>query len=165
MRRLAHAHEDDAFDRPQAARQCHLGDDLGAADLADQAVAAGHAEHAADRAADLGGDAQAAFGQQHGLGGLAVVQAQQQADRAVVGRVLRAQLHQAAQLGQQPVPECTQRFAQAVLGRARAAWRGQRLRPLAQQALRLPGVGARRVQTGDDVGDLHGRFKQSCRRR
>ncbi len=34
-------------------RQRHLGDDLGAAELAQQAVAAGHAEHAADRAADL----------------------------------------------------------------------------------------------------------------
>ena len=54
VRGLAHAHEDHFFDWPERAGQRHLGHDLGAAHLADQALTPGHAKHAAHRAAHLG---------------------------------------------------------------------------------------------------------------
>jgi hypothetical protein len=55
VRRFAHAHEDHFLHRAKAPRQSHLGDDLGGAQLAQQAALAGHAEHAAHRATDLAG--------------------------------------------------------------------------------------------------------------
>ncbi|MEZ5469474.1 MAG: hypothetical protein R3F18_17660 [Lysobacterales bacterium] len=51
--RLAHAHEHHPAQRPLLARQRDLGDDFGAAHLLLEALATGHAEHAADRAAHL----------------------------------------------------------------------------------------------------------------
>ena len=53
MGRLAHAHEHDLLDGAQGARQHHLSDDFATADLAQQAVAARHAELAADGAPHL----------------------------------------------------------------------------------------------------------------
>ena len=53
VRGLAHAHEHHFFDRPERAGQRHLGHDLGAAHLPDQALTPGHAKHAAHRAAHL----------------------------------------------------------------------------------------------------------------
>ena len=79
VRRFAHAHEDDPLHRPAGAGQHHLGDDLGAGELAQQAVAPGHAEDAADRAADLGRHAQPVARQQHALDRLAVGEFDQQA--------------------------------------------------------------------------------------
>ena len=79
VRGLAHAHEHHLLDRPQRARQRHLGDDLGAAHLAQQPALAGHAKHASHRAANLAGHAQAVTRQQHALNGLAIGQRHQQA--------------------------------------------------------------------------------------
>ena len=87
MRGLAHAHEDDAHHRAKAAGEGDLGDDLGAAELASEPGVPGHAEAAADRAADLGGDAEPAARQQHGLDGLAVGQFDHEALRAVLRQV------------------------------------------------------------------------------
>jgi hypothetical protein len=79
VRRLAHAHEDDLRHRPQAARERDLGDDLGAAELALEAADAGHAEGAADRAADLRRDAQPPARQQHRFDAGAVGEADEEA--------------------------------------------------------------------------------------
>jgi hypothetical protein len=77
--RFAHAHEHHPLDRAQGAGQRHLGDELGAAELAQQAVAAGHAEQAADGATDLGGNTESVTRQQHTLHRLTVRQRHQQA--------------------------------------------------------------------------------------
>ena len=54
VRRLTHAHEHHLTHRTAPTCQNHLGDDFGAAQLAQQARASGHAEGAANRAAHLG---------------------------------------------------------------------------------------------------------------
>ena len=97
VRRLAHAHEHHFLHRSPAARQDHLGDHLQTADLAQQAAAAGHAEHTADRAADLGRDAQPTARQQHAFHHLPVGQFHQQARRAVARRMLAVQAGDAFQ--------------------------------------------------------------------
>ena len=92
--RLAHAHEHDLLHRPASAREHHLGHDLGAADLPDQTGAAGHAEDAADRTANLGGDTQTVPREQHALDGLAIPQPEEESLGAVFARMDRAQRHQ-----------------------------------------------------------------------
>jgi hypothetical protein len=96
--------------------QGHLGDDLGAAELAQQAVPAGHAEHAAHRAAHLGGDAQAVPGQQHALHRLAVGQFHQQARGAVLAGVLGAQARQPRQFRGQGRQLGAERRGEEILG-------------------------------------------------
>ena len=53
VRRLAHAHEHDFFYRTQRSRQNHLSNNFSAAQLAQQAITAGHAEYAADGTTNL----------------------------------------------------------------------------------------------------------------
>ena len=143
MRGLAHAHEHHAPHRTPRPRQRHLGDDLGAAELAQQPVAAGHAEDTAHGAAHLRGHANAIAGQQHALHRLAIRQRHQQAHRAVFTGVLR--LHpretgelrlQARQIRQQPRREC----------RLRARGEGARLAavgpgPQGERFVPRPGTG------------------------
>ncbi|MCY1222938.1 hypothetical protein D9M68_453150 [compost metagenome] len=83
VRRLAHSHEHYLLHWPEAAGEGDLGDDLGTAHLAQQATLAGHAEHAAHCAADLGGNAKTVAGQQHAFHHLAVAQRHQQPGRTV----------------------------------------------------------------------------------
>ena len=78
VRGLAHAHEDHFFDGSQGARQCHLGHDLGAADLPNQPFSAGHAKHATDGTTHLAGHTQAISWQQHAFHRLPIVQTHQQ---------------------------------------------------------------------------------------
>lgn len=155
--RLAHAHEDDLLHHPAGPGERHLGDDLGAAELAQQAVAARHAEDAADRAADLGRHAQAIARQQHALHRLAVAQLDQQPRGAVLAAVFGAQTGERRQLGR----ERGQRLADAprveLLGRRRAAIERQAPRPGTEQALLVAGLGAAVAQTLADVFDTHGR--------
>jgi hypothetical protein len=147
VRRLAHAHEDDLAHGLEAARQRHLGDDLGAAQLALQPALPGHAEQTADRTAHLAADADTVARQQHAFDGLAILQRQQQPCRAVFCGVLRLQAQQAGELG----PESRQRFAQLprqeVLWLALASVQRQGLRPqaaagAARAAARRPGRAA-----------------------
>jgi hypothetical protein len=121
VRRLAHAHEHDLLHGAPRARQRHLRDDLGAADLAQQAVAAGHAEHAADRAADLRRHAQAVARQQHALHRLAVGELDEQARRAVVapGCSERTRAKPVQFVGQRPAAPRQGRAAGSLLGMAR----------------------------------------------
>ena len=101
VRRLAHAHEDHLGHLAPRPGQHHLGDDLGAAELAQQAAAPGHAERAADGATDLARNTQAVTRQQHAFHGLAVGQFHQQA-RGTVGAVMPgSHPRQRAQIGGQ----------------------------------------------------------------
>jgi hypothetical protein len=84
VRRLAHAHEHHLAHLAPAPRQHHLGDDLGTAQLAQQAGASGHAKTAADRATDLGGHADTVARKQHAFNGLAIGQIEKQARRPIV---------------------------------------------------------------------------------
>lgn len=65
VRRFAHAHDNHPFNRPSGTGEHDLGNDLGAIDLAQQAIAASHAENAADGTADLGRYAQAVARQKY----------------------------------------------------------------------------------------------------
>ena len=93
-----------------------IRDSLGAAELAQQAALAGHAEGAADRTTDLTGDAQAVARQQYAFDHLPVGQLHQQARGTVGARVLGAdpgQLLEAGGDGRQPL---THRKRQEILG-------------------------------------------------
>ena len=79
VRRFAHAHENDTLDRTFATRKYDLRDDFGAADLAQQAIAAGHAKNTADRAADLRRHANAVARQEHAFHRLPVAKRHEQA--------------------------------------------------------------------------------------
>jgi len=72
VRWLAQAHENHPADLAGRAGQGHLGHELGAADLAQQAVLARHAEHAAHGTTHLRRHAQAITRQQHAFDRLAV---------------------------------------------------------------------------------------------
>ena len=89
VRRLAHAHQHDAPHGLPRARERDLRDDLAAREMAHEPVAARHAEHAADGATDLRRDADAVAGQEHALDRAAVVEPQQEAQRAVDAAMLR----------------------------------------------------------------------------
>ena len=78
VRRFAHAHEHHLAHRAAFAREHHLGDDLGAAELAQQAVAAAHAKHTAHGTTHLRRDAQTAAWQQHAFHHQAIAQFHQQ---------------------------------------------------------------------------------------
>ena len=156
VRGLAHAHEDDLLDRAARARQGHLRDDLGAADLAQQAVLARHAEHAAHRATHLRGHAQAIARQQHALTCLAVLQAHEQALGAVRAGVGRAQRRQAHDFAHERIEPLAHGLGQEVFGAALAAALRQGLGPQAQHALLVDGLGAERAQALADVFDAHG---------
>jgi hypothetical protein len=155
VRGLTHAHEHDLVDRPQAARQRHLGHDLGAAQLALQAAGAGHAEHAAHGAADLRADAQTTARQQHAFHGLAVGQRHQQAFGAVVARVARLQLRQTGQF----VRQCGQRMAHGqgheAVQRPFAGVLRQGTCPQPQHTLLVSWVGPQGAQALADPGDVH----------
>ena len=139
------------------ARQHHLGDDLGAAELAQQAVAAGHAEDAADRAADLGRDAQAVARQQHAFHRLAVAQFDQQARGAVRAGVLaNAARASAASSAARAGRAVAHGQREELLRPDRAAVQRQRPRPRPQHALLVAGLGAEVAQALADVFDAHG---------
>jgi hypothetical protein len=87
VRRLAHAHENDARHLAPGVTEDDLGDHFAAAHLTQQAITASHAEGAANGAADLRRDAQAVARQQHAFDGLTVGQFDEQARRAVLARV------------------------------------------------------------------------------
>jgi hypothetical protein len=167
VRRLAHAHEDDLAHAPQRARQRHLGDDLGAAELALQPADAGHAEQAADRAADLRRHAQAVARQQHGLDGLAVGEVDQQPLAAVGGRVPAAQPRQAGELVGQRRQRLAQRARQEVLERAPPGVLRPRLCPVAQHARlvqRPRAQGAQAIAQGDELHRTLSRAPAAARR-
>ena len=101
--RLAHAHQHDVGEQALAARRRplavgvarhqDLADDLAGGQIAHQALRAGVAERAGQRAADLRGEAERAailLGDEHGLRLVAVGEAQQPLARAVVGALLQA---------------------------------------------------------------------------
>jgi hypothetical protein len=88
VRGLAHAHEHDLLHGAPRPRERHLRDDLGAADVALQALPTGHAEHAADGATDLRRHAQPAARQQHALDGLTVREIDEEPHRAVLAGML-----------------------------------------------------------------------------
>ncbi len=139
--RFAHAHEEDPGHRPEAARQGHLGDDLGAADLAPEPVATCHAEGTAHGAADLGGDAEPAPRKQHALQGLAVGQFDQEARRPIRPGILASQAGETAQVGRQGRKRPAQPQGEKVLGTAMARIDGDGPRPGQQEALFMGGLG------------------------
>ena len=156
VRGLAHAHEHHLPDHAQPPRQRHLRDDLGAAQLAQQAALPGHAKHAAHRAADLRRHAQAVARQQHRLDRLAVVQADQQARRAIVARVLGNQPRQPIQIGLERRQLCAHRQRQEVLRLAPRAVLRQGLRPQPQHAVLVTRQGAVIAQSLAQLGQSHG---------
>ena len=156
MRRFTHAHEDDFFDGAQGARQHHLRHDLAAGHLPYQAVAARHAELAADGAADLARHAQAIARQQHAFHRLAVVQPHQQARRTVGARMGAEQLEHALQLGIERRQGLAHGQRQEVFGAAPALVVRLALYPVAQHALFVQGLGAQGAQALAEVIDLHG---------
>ena len=155
VRRLAHAHEDHPPHGLQGARQHHLGDDLGTAELALQAAGAGHAEHAADRAADLGRHADPAARQQHGFHRLSVGQVDQQAGRSVCARMPRAQARERRQLGLQRRQGLAKAARQEVADRTAAGVLGLGLRPVAQHPRFVARPGAQAAQALADPFDVH----------
>ncbi len=155
VRGLAHAHEDHLVHPAQAARERDLGDDLATVELAQQAVLAGHAEHAAHRAADLGGHAQALARQQHALDRLAVGELDQQPG-AVLAGVLGAHAGQCAERGLELGQRGLQGLGQAIGFGARAGVERVPLQPGAQQAGLVAGSGAERAQMLAEEFDFHG---------
>ena len=156
VRRLTHAHEDDLVDgskRPQRARERHLRNDLGTAQLAQQAALPRHAEDTADRAADLGRHAQAAARQQHAFHGLAVGELDQQARRTVGRGVLRNEAGQRGKFVGKRRQRMAQRLRQVVLDLPAAAVLRTRLDPAAQHMRHVGGVGAERLQALADLFD------------
>jgi hypothetical protein len=143
-------------------REHDLREDLGAAELAQQAVTARHAEAAADCAAHLRGHAQAVAWQQHALDGLAIGQVDQQSRRSVLAWMFRAHLCERIELGLQGRQRGFQRTRQLV-GRDPAPHRRQRLthQPAAQHALRMQRPGAVGEQAFADRFEVHGTWK--CR--
>jgi hypothetical protein len=146
VRGLAHAHEHHLVDRAPRARQRHLRHDLGAAELAREPALARLAEHAAHRAAHLGGHAQAVAlagcRQQHGLDGLPVGQRDQQARRAVGRRVLGLQAGERREFVAQRRQRVAQGLRQVMLDAAPAGGLRLGLDPAAQHVLLVRGVGA-----------------------
>ena len=154
--RLAHAHEDDLAHRAPHARQHHLRDDFGAAELAQQPALAGLAEHATDGAAELCRDAHAVARQQHAFHRLAVGEFDQQARRAVGAGVSGAQPRERFQFGEQGRQGRARFERQEVFGPAFAAALRQRVRPQAQHAVLVAWFGAMSAQALAQGVDLHG---------
>ena len=154
VRRLAHAHEDDLGHRSQAPRERDLGDDLRAAQLPLEAADAGHAEDAADGAADLARHAEAAARQQHGFDRAAVGEADEQAARPVGAGVVGAQHGERVQLGLEGRQRFTQRARQEVFRPAPAVRLRLRTRPLAQHAFLVHRLRAEPAQALAQRGDV-----------
>ena len=154
--RLAHAHELDLRDRTQRAGERHLRDDLRAAEVALEAVPARHAEHAADRAADLGRDAQGIARQQDALHRPAVGQFDQQARGTILAGVPGTQACDRPQVGRNRGQCSADLQGEKMLGPAPAAVQRQRLRPGPQQRLLVAGFCAERAKPLADVFDAHG---------
>jgi hypothetical protein len=131
VRRLAHAHEHHLAHLAPAPRQHHLGDDLGTAELAQQAAAPGHAKTAADGAADLGRHAHAVARQQHAFHGLAIGQFEQAGAPTHRRRMLGAHPRQAIELA-----PSAGKAARSVAGKKSAAGTG----PLIQRPAAGPGA-------------------------
>ncbi len=146
VRRLAHAHQDHLADGAQAARERHLGDDLGRVELAQQAAATGHAEDATDGTAELGRDAYAVARQQHALDQLAIGQAHQQPFGSIRIGVARVQGGQRGKL----LFELGQQRAHAsrheVIEPTPAGILRQGIAPQPQHALQVLGFGTGRDQ-------------------
>ena len=134
----------------------HLRDDLGTAELAQEAVLAGHAEGAADGAADLGRDAEAVARQQHAFDHLAVGERDEQARRAVFACMFGTHLREGIEFGPQRRQVLTHGERQVVLGRPRPAVERLRDQPGAQHAFLVAGFGAERAQALADGFDAHG---------
>ena len=159
VRGLAHAHEHHLVHRPAPARERHLRHDLGAAELALQAAAAAHAEHAAHRATHLRRDAQPVARQQHALHRLGIGQLDEQARRAVTRRMLGAQACEAGELGGERRQRLAQRERQKGLDAAAPARLRPGLRPQAQHAPLMLGAGPEGAQALADGFDQHGRME------
>ena len=147
VRRLAHAHEHHAFDRPAFAGQHHLSDDLATAQLALQTVSPGHAEQATHGTANLGGDTQTIARQQDALHRLAVIQFHQETNGASRARVFGAQAGQTGQFSVQFGQGLAQALGQKILGATVAGIDRQHARPGLEQALLVFLLGAQRTQT------------------
>ena len=162
VRRLAHAHEHDFFHRLPLAREHHLGDDLGAAELAQQAALAGHAESAAHRTADLRRHAHAAARQQHAFHRLAVRERHQPPRGTVLAGMLGAHACQRLQLESQPRQGAAHRFRRRLGGLEALERPG--VGPGPQQRLDMPRLGALVRQARTEMGDAHAlhawRFRQ-----
>jgi hypothetical protein len=151
-----HAHEHDLAHLAPGPGQRHLGDDLGAAKLAQQTAAPGHAEAAADGAADLARHAQAVALQQHAFHRLTVGQLHQEARGAVGTAMLGSDPRQRCQLRGQCRQRDTQRLREKILGGDGPAIERPPLRPGAQDALLVAGLGAGTAQGLPDLVDTHG---------
>jgi hypothetical protein len=162
--RFAHAHEYHLAHRAAFAREHHLGDDLGAAELAQQAVAAAHAEHTAHGTTHLRRNAQAAARQQHALHHLAVTQFHQQpCDAFVIGKsaqrhvggIFIAQPRQSMQLrldGGQLIAQ--RKRKESLCGTVLPVVRAD-LTPAAQQAIFVARLGTEIAQALAKLGDTH----------
>ena len=115
----------------------------------------GHAEHAADGAADLRRDAQAVARQQHAFDRLAVGQSTSSRSEPSAPGCCRLQARQAFQLRLDLRQGRTQRRRQEGLDGALAAGLRQRLRPQAQNAKRVGRRGAGGAQRLPQLFDLH----------
>ena len=143
---LAHAHEHDAAHALPRTGERDLRHDLAARELAREAVAARHAEHAADRAADLRRDADAVAGQQHALDGAAVVEREQEARRLVGAAMLRANRDEAGELRRQRRQSALQHARQPRVLALRERVERQPAHPGAQHQRLVPRPRAGRAQ-------------------
>ncbi|MNT05883.1 hypothetical protein D3C72_1405270 [compost metagenome] len=157
VRRFTHAHEDDLLHRAQTPRQHDLSEDFHARDLADQAALAGHTEAAADRAADLGGNAEPVARQQHAFHHLPVGEFDEQA-RAVVAGVFGADASKAVQFCRQGRHGVAQRQRQKILGAPPSRAHVERLpfQPDAHDPATMDGQGAESGEALVEVGVAHG---------
>ena len=137
-------------------RERHLGDDLGAAELALEAADAGHAEHAADGAAHLARHAQAAARQQHRFDRAAVGQRDDEAPRAVGAGVVGAQHGERMQLGFERGQRRTHRERKEVFGTTPALRQRLGARPLTQHALFMHLQCAEGAQATTQDFEMHG---------
>jgi hypothetical protein len=153
VRRVAHAHERDLPDDAPGAGERHLRDDLRAPQLAREAVASCHAEHAPHRAARLGRDAHAVARQQHAFHRLAIGKLDQQPSGTVLARMFGAQARECLKLGQQRGQRGADPERKKILGTAVAAVLSQRLRPEPEHVFLVAGLGAERAQARSDVFD------------
>ena len=161
VRRLAHAHEGDLLHRAAGTGQHHLGDDLGTTELAQQAIAAGHAEAATHRTADLGRDADAVLRQQHALHRLAIAEFYQQARGSVIAEMFRTHPRHAVELRRQAGQGRADTQGEEILRRHRPAVERQRTRPCPQDALFVTRQGAVATQPLANVFDAHGCHRTS----
>ena len=155
VRRFAHAHEHHLAHRAAFAREHHLGDDLGAAELAQQAVAAAHAEDTPHGTTHLRRNAQPAARQQHALHHLAVGQFHQQPCDLIIGGIFTVQARQPIQLrldGGQLIAQ--RKRKESLCGAALPVVRTD-LAPAAQQTVFVARLGTEITQALAKMGDAH----------